>query len=85
MKTKSLFAGIAFFTFIGQSGLHAQATWNGGGSSITPQLEHLWQLVRHRAGERYGHRRSSSFNSACEQLLDQRTDQFDRRLHHRLG
>ena len=36
MKTKTLFSGIAFLTFIGQSGLHAQATWIGAGISVTP-------------------------------------------------
>jgi autotransporter-associated beta strand protein len=30
MKTKSLFAGIAVLTFIGQSEIHAQATWTSG-------------------------------------------------------
>jgi hypothetical protein len=30
MKTKSLFAGIAVFTFASQSELHAQATWTSG-------------------------------------------------------
>ena len=36
MKTKTLFAGIAVLTFIGQSQLHAQATWTGAGTSGTP-------------------------------------------------
>lgn len=36
MKTKTLFAGIAVLTFIGQSNLHAQATWTGVGVSGTP-------------------------------------------------
>ena len=38
MKTKTLFAGIAVLTFIGQSQLHAQATWTGVGTSGTPAL-----------------------------------------------
>jgi autotransporter-associated beta strand protein len=38
MKTKTLFAGIAVLTFIGQSELHAQATWTGTGTSGTPAL-----------------------------------------------